>query len=164
MLLSAGDQAGAERAWRRAFLVNTNQPQHLLSRMRPHVAEHQLLEWLPPSAEWWLLFASTTPDQNSRDDAALKVITNGTRGGQALSTDWAEWVGRAYLQLGDGPAAKEYLTQAVQAQPNNVDRRMSLASALELMGEYLAARQELETAQQLAPQRGDIRQRLERLR
>ncbi len=64
---------------------------------------------------------------------------------------WSQYLGRIYIELGDGAQAERWLTQAVNEMPNAPLNHIVLAAFLAERGDVEQARSHLATATSLAP-------------
>ncbi|MCA9030132.1 MAG: O-antigen ligase family protein [Planctomycetaceae bacterium] len=164
MFQVSGDVAAAERAWRLSLAMNHDKPHYLLERLRPHCSEGELLSWLPPRLELWVIMAETTKEGEVRKQAATQILklVDLEKGLPAENAILVK--GQAFLFLEDYSQAAPLLSEAVRVRPDDVNRRILLATALEKSGDAQAALPIYESAAKLAPKRADLRQKISELK
>ncbi|MEZ5942754.1 MAG: O-antigen ligase family protein [Planctomycetaceae bacterium] len=164
MFQVSGDAAAAERAWRLSLAMNHEKPRYLLERLRPHCSESDLLSWLPPHLDLWVVMAETTKEAETRKLAAAQILKLVDLEEGLPAENVILIKGQAYLFLEDHQQAATLLSEAVRARPNDVNCRILLATALEKSGDVKSALPVYESAAKLAPKRADLQQKISELK
>ena len=159
----SGDAESWERAWRRALIVNRERPGYLLERMRQSCEDAELLAWLPDDTEMLAAFASSTADSNCRETSAKRLLDLLDLEGGRTKFDTFRFRGQACELLGDFDQAVTAFRQALALDPNSVETRIALAKVLDINGQAAEALQEYEHVIRIAPQRSDVRRRIEQI-